>query len=407
LRIRYYKDEERLQATEPLREPIASQVESRTSLDLASRTGSRLLDHSPTPVRVVDPKIKQFALRPEVTGSDAAGPLARRRNPLEGPTDFDQTIAANIERYLQKNFLYTLDLTEARRLTRDQDPIVAFLYDFKRGHCEYFAGAMALLCQSIGIDARVVVGFKCDEYNGFNKTYIVRQSLAPAWVEVRTPRGWVSFDPTSGRSVDVVQTAGMWQKAKHFFDFLEYTWANAVVAYDRDSRENLNKNLMAGITNAGNRGVVTVSNVKSWFKDPTNFFLVSSKLLSALIYVMCFALVGAVAGFFWEKWRLRQRARRIGLDALSPADQLRLARQLQFYDELLLMLERNHIVRPHHLTPMEFSNSITFLPSEAFNAVRRLTEIFYRVRYGRQELSHAQQRRLGRVIEQIAAVLGS
>ena len=43
--------------------------------------------------------------------------------------------------------------------------MVAFLYDLKRGHCEYFAGAMALMCQSLGMQARVVTGFKCDEYN--------------------------------------------------------------------------------------------------------------------------------------------------------------------------------------------------------------------------------------------------
>src|SRR6266480_4007703 len=160
-------------------------------------------------------------------------------------------------------------------------------------------------------------------------------------------------------------------------------------------RADLHHVLRAG---RGDRGMVTAGSVKSWFKDPTNFFLVSSKLLSALIYIMCFALVGAVAGFFWEKWRLRQRARRIGLDALPVPDQLRLARQLEFYDDLLQLLERHRTFRPPPLTPMEFSNSISYLPSEAFDSVRRLTEIFYRVRYGRKELSYAQQRRLGRVI---------
>ena len=31
-------------------------------------------------------------------------------------------------------------------------------------------------------------------------------------------------------------------KVKHFLDFLEYTWANSVVAYNRDSRQNLVNN---------------------------------------------------------------------------------------------------------------------------------------------------------------------
>ena len=56
---------------------------------------------------------------------------------------------------------------------------------------------------------------------------------------------------------------------------------------------------------------------------------------------------------------------------------------------------------------MEFSNSISYLPSEAFNGVRRLTEIFYRVRYGQQELSGSQPRRLRRVIERIGGMLSA
>src|SRR3712207_8589126 len=53
-------------------------------------------------------------------------------------------------RHLQTQFSYTLDLTDARKIIEGQDPLVAFLYDLKRGHCEYFAGAMALMCQSLG-----------------------------------------------------------------------------------------------------------------------------------------------------------------------------------------------------------------------------------------------------------------
>src|SRR5207302_9003728 len=212
LHIRYWKDEESVQSVEPLREPIAYKVISRNSLDLAARGIGQASDIEPAPARNVDPKIRAFAMRPEVTGSDAKGPLARQRKPLEGATALDETIARNIERYLQTNFTYTLDLAEARRLTPDEDPIVAFLYDFKRGHCEYFAGAMALLCQSLGMDARVVVGFKCDEYNTFNKCYIVRQSHAHAWVEVRTPTGWLWFDPTSGRGGDAMQEVTAWQR---------------------------------------------------------------------------------------------------------------------------------------------------------------------------------------------------
>src|SRR4029079_4995949 len=115
--------------------------------------------------------------------------------------------------------------------------------------------------------------------------------------------------------------------------------------------------------------------LRTWFTE-TNFFIVSSKLLSLLIYLAFAAAFGAVGGFFWQKWKLRQRARRIGLENMPTSAKLRLARQLGFYDDLVQLLERYNIVRPRHLTPLEFSDSITFLPNEAYDRVRRLTQIY-------------------------------
>jgi len=84
---------------------------------------------------------------------------------------------------------------------------------------------------------------------------------------------------------------------------------------------------------------------------------------------------------------------------------MRLAQQLGFYDDLLLLLERHRISRPNHLTPMEFSESLLYLPSDVYAMVLRLTRLFYRVRYGRVELSPAQRRRLDNVIARIGAGL--
>ncbi len=65
----------------------------------------------------------------------------------------------------------------------------------------------------------------------------------------------------------------------------------------------------------------------------------------------------------------------------------RSARQLGFGDELIQLLEKHRIVRPRHQTPLEFSNSLSFLPTEVYDVpVRRLTQIFYRIRYGQQEI---------------------
>ena len=64
----------------------------------------------------------------------------------------------------------------------------------------------------------------------------------------------------------------------------------------------------------------------------------------------------------------------------------------------------HQITRPRHLTPMEFSDSLAFLPSEVYHSVRRLTEVFYRIRYGRHELSAGQREKLRLLVGSVGDV---
>ncbi len=362
---------------------------------------------------VIDPQIETFARRSNVSGTDSAGPLERQRDKNAFTTRFDETIAGNIERYLhsQGGFTYTLDLTDAKGIG-DRDPMVAFLYDLKRGHCEYFAGAMTLMCQSLGIQARVVVGFKVDgsDYNNLTHSYVVRQNQAHAWVEVLNDRGeWLTFDPTTGSEAAQSNANSMWRKVKQVFDYLDYTWANSVVAYDRESRNSLIANVETKLTDTASTGNDQARSAKDRLASMfslQNYFLFSSRLLTVLITALILICLAAVGWFFFERWRIRRRARRIGLNALPPDAQLRMARQLGFYDELLTLLAGYGITAKPSQTPLEFSRSVSFLPNELFDAVYRLTEIFYQVRFGRVSLSSAQQRHLNNVIARIETGLG-
>ncbi|MDB5297575.1 MAG: hypothetical protein JWO31_3558, partial [Phycisphaerales bacterium] len=232
---------------------------------------------------------------------------------------------------------------------------------------------------------------------------------AHAWVEVLTPEGWRTFDPTSGRGADTASTGyGLWQQAKHFFNWLEFTYASNVIAYDNDSRENLIQAVESRMTRPLYAGVN-----EGWFSRRLWDFKLFRLLadpgavpVSSAAVVLGLAL--AAAGGVWglRRWRLRRRAARIGLDALPEADRLRLARQLGFYDDLLQILARRQIVRPGHLTPLEFARSLLFLPANAYETVRRLTEVFYGVRYGGRELNAGLRHRLGRVIARLDDELG-
>jgi len=77
-------------------------------------------------------------------------------------------------------------------------------------------------------------------------------------------------------------------------------------------------------------------------------------------------------------------------------------RQLGFYDDLLRLLQKHRILRPPHLTPLEFCDSLSFLPTDAYDTIHRITRLFYRIRYGQAELDVGQQRRLVNVIERLS-----
>ncbi|HEX8323789.1 MAG TPA: DUF3488 and transglutaminase-like domain-containing protein [Tepidisphaeraceae bacterium] len=360
----------------------------------------------------VPPEVKSFAQRDEVAGSDAGGNLATQRLDRPGVSEIDEALARNFETYLRTKFLYTLDLTDAR-VVNEKDPIVQFLYDFQRGHCEYFAGAMALMCQSVGIKARVVVGFKCDDFNTMGGYYVVRQSHAHAWVEALTANGWQRFDPTAiNEAGAAARTLTLWQRVRSAVNFLEYKWGSSVVNYDSESQANIVSRTENSLSNTAMSTTGWVQQLKDFigaklqkyadWANQANFYAV----LVLLISVAIVALVVGTIVVLLLRLRLYRRARRIGLEALSNNDQRRLARQLAFYDQMLQTLERRKIQRASHLTPREFGASVGFLPAEAYDLVQRLTRVFYRVRYGEAELQPAQQKRLARSVERIDLLLG-
>ncbi len=78
----------------------------------------------------------------------------------------------------------------------DLDPVLSFLLHDRRGHCEYFASALALLGRAAGIPTRMVMGYRVSERSPFGY-YVVRERNAHAWVEAWLPGiGWSTRDAT-------------------------------------------------------------------------------------------------------------------------------------------------------------------------------------------------------------------
>jgi transglutaminase-like putative cysteine protease len=84
-----------------------------------------------------------------------------------------------------------------------QDLVDFFLFDpegGRQGYCQYYASAMVLMARSIGLPARVAVGFAPGE-RGEADTFLVREANAHAWAEIYFPGyGWQIFEAT--QSID-------------------------------------------------------------------------------------------------------------------------------------------------------------------------------------------------------------
>ena len=80
-------------------------------------------------------------------------------------------------------------------------PVDDFLFQTRRGFCEHYASAFAVLMRAAGIPSRIVTGYLGGEINPLGDYMIVRQSDAHAWAEVWfADSGWVRVDPTAAVS---------------------------------------------------------------------------------------------------------------------------------------------------------------------------------------------------------------
>jgi transglutaminase-like putative cysteine protease len=112
----------------------------------------------------------------------------------EQATPFDKANA--VTEYLREEIEYNPSIPSP---PSGVDPLEWFLFTWKRGFCNYYASAEVMLLRSIGIPARLAVGYAEGERQ-IDGTFIVRERDAHAWPEVYFPDiGWVAFEPTASQ----------------------------------------------------------------------------------------------------------------------------------------------------------------------------------------------------------------
>jgi len=328
-----------------------------------------LLDYLQLPR--LDPRIPQLA--EQITASEN--------------NHYDKAVA--LERYLRSHFGYTLQLS--RSVPRD--PLANFLFERRRGHCEYFASAMAVMLRTLQIPSRVVNGFRTGEFNDITSQYLIRAQDAHSWVEAYFPGyGWVSFDPTPASPA---ATHTGWSRTMMYLDALSSFWREWVVNYDVSHQHTLSRQ-------ATQSGLEWARRTQGWARDRYAAWLDTARRVqrTASNSPIRWSVVGGAVALLLvlaaNVGRLLRALRRHRL-AIHPEKFPRTAATI-WYEKTVRILARRGVSKSPAQTPAEFVASVADAHVRA--ALARFTEHYERARFSDSSQDAA---RLPELFEEVSA----
>lgn len=167
-------------------------------------------------------------------------------------------------------FEYTLNPGEQPNLN-----LYDFLFQYKKGYCEHYASAHALLLRLNNVPARVVVGYHGGEFNSMGNFWTIRQKDAHAWVEyLNSQNKWIMADPVSviapqrielgseiyGSIINEMLTieeiknrvngSNAFSRLSMWFDSINYRWSSFLLEYDFDKQKDILRELNLSLGNA-------------------------------------------------------------------------------------------------------------------------------------------------------------
>jgi len=320
--------------------------------------------------------------------------------------------ARRLERNLRDSgrFQYSL---EGQGRNPEIDPIEDFIANHPRGHCEYFATALALMLRSQGIPARVVVGYRSGEWNDVGDRFLqVRQLHAHTWVEAylagpqipaevqdrASPRwlagGWLRLDATpAGSGADAAGTSWLGGPGK-YLNWLDFAWSNYVMEMDRPRQRRAVyypvvdklRRALAAVADPGwwrdtLRGLARAVGLDRLHQPGGPWFHWRAFLLVLVGGVLVVVIALAAKRGLRPRWLAWRRSRN---DVARGADRVR----VEFYRRLEAVLGRHGLVRPPARTQREFAlaagrHLADRLADEQLAPLPVLVaDAFYQVRFG-------------------------
>jgi protein-glutamine gamma-glutamyltransferase len=294
--------------------------------------------------------------------------IAKLAHDIVGAEPSPAKKARLIENHLRLNYGYTLELPPAE----PADPLAFFLLHRKKGHCEYFASAMAVLLRMNGIPSRVATGFQSGVYNPISGAQLIRTSDAHAWVEAWLPhRGWTTFDPTPPDPNQARVT--LWTRLGFYADAAEMFWQDWILNYNLDRQLQLAVKMGESSRHVSLNGFDGIGPLFTrWWTAIWEFVKLHALILLGMLALGILTIVFGRDGWHW--WNTRQRVLKVqrGEGVASDATLL--------YQRMLKVLHRRGIEKPLWLTPFEFARVVQ--EPELSILVEDLTAAYNELRFG-------------------------
>lgn len=335
-----------------------------------------------------------------------------------------QALKSHLRDSGEYGYSLNMEIEDARR-----DPVEEFLTSRKRGHCEYFASALALMLRTIEIPSRLITGFKGADFHESEGYYEVQQRHAHAWVEAWIDDEWIVLDPTPESREDVVreiaERAGFWKNAKNSLTSL---WSTYVVSLSFSrQQESLYQPLTGKVTTGWSsfRNVLShvaggVGVAKELLASPEQYFSPRNATLG-LIAIAVVLIAGRLARLGLRRFHRQGPARSgrgwwIGLVAWTSAwltgrqaDSARVV--VAFYEQFLKVMEDAGFQCRDDQTQREFARDVEAALRDRLATAglgefpSQLAELFYRVRFGNGLLKPAETADLEGRLSRLAAAL--